>query len=126
MLVITPAFLAGLGLLLQGVQAAPPVASPGPELTSILEEIDAHTPITWVEVVNPDGSKSNITDIPNAVWDDAVANLAPHRTTGVVKRQSKSCYGSGSWAKQVVLQDGLPDACVSLSECPLSLPPTGG
>lgn len=117
------AFFGGLGLLLQSVQAAPQAVPLEPGIISILEEIHAHTPIVWHEVVNADGSKSNVTDIDNAVWDDAVAHLAPHPTP-VGKRQSKSCHGSGSWAKQIVLQDGLGEACAYLSECSSFPPPT--
>ena len=114
-MLVGPAFLAGLGLLLQRVQAAPQAVSVEPELISILEEIHANTPITWHEVVNSDGSKSNVTDIDNAVWDDAVGQLAPS-LAAVEKRQSKACHGSGSWAKQSVLKDGINDACKYLSE----------
>lgn len=117
-MLVTPAFLAGLGLLLQRVHAGPQVVSVEPDLISILEKIHADTPITWHEVVNSDGSKSNVTDIDNAAWDGAVAQLVPRHTV-VDKRQSKSCHGSGSWAKQDVLRDGIFDACDYLSECVL-------
>ncbi|KAK4443642.1 hypothetical protein QBC34DRAFT_264591, partial [Podospora aff. communis PSN243] len=45
------------------------------------------------------------------------------RDAAVGKRQSnKHCHGSGSWAKQLVLKNGVPDACGQLSECLISLP----
>lgn len=122
-MLLTPAFLAGLGLLLQRVHAAPQVVSAEPDLISILEKIHADTPITWHEVVNSDGSKSNVTDIDNAAWEGAVAQLVPHHAV-VDKRQSKSCHGSGSWAKQSVLRDGIFDACDWLSECVCFSQPT--
>ena len=115
------ASLAGLVLLLQGAQAAPQVFPLEPGIIGILEDIHAHAPITWHEVVNSDGSKSNITDIDNAVWDDALARLGPH-PTAVAKRQDKACFESGSWAKQVTLNDGVGDACVPLSKCLFPLP----
>ena len=108
-----PAFLAGLGLLLKGAGAAPKAFPLEPGLISILEDIHVHTPITWHEVTNSDESKSNVTDINNESWDDAVARLAPH-PTAIAKRQDKTCFGSGSWAKQAVLKDGLTAACLML------------
>lgn len=110
------ASLSGLVLLLlRGAQAAPQVIARDTGIISVLEDIHAHTPITWHEVVNSDGSKSNVTDIDTAVWDDAVAQLVPRLLTAD-KRQERSCYGSGSWAKQKVLYDGVNDACNSLSK----------
>jgi len=115
-MLVKPAVLAGLGLLLQRVQAAPQTVPLESDLISILEKIHADTPIVWHEVVNADGSKSNVTDIDNTVWDDAAAQLVP-RHGAVDKRQSRSCFGSGSWAKQSVLKDGVAEACIYLSEC---------
>jgi len=122
-MLVKPAVLAGLGLLLQRVQAAPQAVPLESDLISILEKIHADTPIVWHEVVNADGSKSNVTDIDNTIWDDAVAQLVP-RNVAVAKRQSRSCFGSGSWAKQSVLKDGVSEACIYLSECSPFLQPT--
>ncbi|KAH7305769.1 hypothetical protein B0I35DRAFT_464509 [Stachybotrys elegans] len=109
--------LAGLALLLQAAQAAPQPVPLESGVISILEDIHVHAPIIWHEVVNPDGSKSNFTDVDNALWDDAVARLGPD-PTAVVKRQERACFGAGSWAKQVVLHDGVFSACLTLSSTP--------
>jgi hypothetical protein len=56
------ALLASLDLMRPGVQAAPRVVPLEPGFINSLEEIHVYTPITWYEVVNLDGSKSNINE----------------------------------------------------------------
>ncbi|EAQ88676.1 predicted protein [Chaetomium globosum CBS 148.51] len=52
-----------------------------------------------------------------------MARLVPRRPM-VEKRQSKSCNGSGSWAKQAVLKDSVVEACLYLSQFPSSFLPS--
>ncbi|KAK0622439.1 hypothetical protein B0T14DRAFT_601202 [Immersiella caudata] len=112
--------LASLGLLLvQGTWALPQArvdAFPvDHDLTGILEKVRVHTPIVWHEATNEDGSKGNFTDIDNAAWDAAIATLALHQARTlpqhVAKRQIADCFSVGTWAHQVVVKDGIVEAC---------------
>jgi hypothetical protein len=92
---------------------------------SILEHIHAKTPIVWNTTVNHDGSSSKATIISNAVWEAAESDLSIRSLAtspaepGLSARwstQKYSCFGSGSWAKQRVLDSHISNACNNIGK----------
>jgi hypothetical protein len=93
-----------------------------PGAASVLEHMNANTPIAWKTVVNDDGTLSNFTVVETDKWNTALSELAARSvdTVGyhlvIEKREQPVCYGSGSWAKQATLNSFVSAACTEFSK----------